>query len=136
MPEKQVFDYLPLLRRSDGAARYPRPRFQDSQQTQDNRTNRSGHSAHLGGQAAAVTGNWQSQQTTRVQEGLPSIGDGIPLLLQIDETLDIDDLRSFFRFEIISEVPNPNRFSHVDNLLRMQIASGFVEKQLVECGEV
>jgi hypothetical protein len=103
MPENQVFDYLPLLRRSDGAARYQQPRFQDSQQTQDNRINRSGHSAHLGGQVATVTGNWQSQQTARVQDGLPSIGDGIPLLLQIDDMLDIDDLRNFFGFEIISE---------------------------------
>jgi len=103
MPENQVFEYLPLLRRSDGAARYQQPRFLDSKQTQDNRTNRSGHSARLGGQVATLTGNWQSQQTARGQIGLPSIGDGIPLLLQIDNTLDIDDLRSFFRFEIISE---------------------------------
>jgi len=103
MPENQVFEYLPLLRRGDGAARYQQPRFLDSKQTQDNRMNRSGHIARLGGQVATLTRNWQSQQTARGQIGLPSIGDGIPLLLQIDNTLDIDDLRSFFRFEIISE---------------------------------
>lgn len=94
--------HLPLLRRSDGAA-LPAATF-SGQSTDSRQSHKPIWPQHrLGGQVATVTGNWQSQQTARVQDRLPLIGDGIPLLLQIDNTLDIDDLQSSFGFEIISE---------------------------------
>ncbi len=44
-----------------------------------------------------------AQRDARTAAGLPRIDKGIPLLLQIDPVLDIDDLRHHFGFEIISE---------------------------------
>ena len=55
------------------------------------------------GQVTTVTGNWVAQRDARAAAGLPKIDKGIPLLLQIDPVLDIDDLRHYFGFEIISE---------------------------------
>jgi hypothetical protein len=102
-PPIHQFEHLLLVRREDGPARYARPRFFDSLETITNRSNRSAHSTKLGGQVSAITANWQTQRDARTQAGLPTIDKGIPLLLQIDPTLDIDDLRHFFGFEIISE---------------------------------
>ena len=103
MPANHAFEHLPLVRREDGPARYARPRFSDSPQTITNRTNRGVHSASLNGQVTSVTANWRTKLDARTQAGLPAIDKGIPLLLQIDPTLDIDDLRQHFGFEIISE---------------------------------
>ena len=103
MPANHAFEHLPLVRREDGPARYARPRFFDSPQTITNRANRGAHSASLGGQVTSVTANWRMKLDARTQAGLPAIDKGIPLLLQIDPTLDIDDLRHYFGFEIISE---------------------------------
>lgn len=103
MPANHAFEHLPLVRREDGPARYARPRFFDSAETIDNRKNRGAHSGTLRGQVASVTANWHMRLDARTQAGLPAIDKGIPLLLQIDPTLDIDDLRHYFGFEIISE---------------------------------
>jgi hypothetical protein len=103
IPPVHQFEHLLLVRREDGPARYGRPRFLDSAQTIANRSNRAGHGSTLGGQVTAITANWRTQRDTRTNAGLPAIDKGIPLLLQIDSTLDIDDLRHFFGFEIISE---------------------------------
>ncbi|MGC1723625.1 MAG: S8 family peptidase [Isosphaeraceae bacterium] len=103
MPGAHQFEHLPLVRREDGPARYPRPRFVESPLTKTNRTDRGVHSTKLGGQVGAVTTNWKTKRDARTDAGLPAIDKGIPLLLQIDPTLDIDDLRHFFGFEIISE---------------------------------
>jgi len=46
--------------------------------------------------------SWKSKQVVREQEGLPSIS-GIPLLLKVDTSLDLDDLRKQFEFEIVCE---------------------------------
>jgi hypothetical protein len=103
MPPTHQFEYLPLVRREDGPARYARPRFRETPATLTNRANRPAHSGKLGGQVTTVTTNWQAKRNIRTQAGLPALDDGIPLLLQIDPTLDIDDLRHHFGFEIVSE---------------------------------
>jgi hypothetical protein len=103
MPSTHQFEHLLLVRREDGPARYGRPRFIESALTKTNRVNRSAHSIKLGGQVGTVTANWRTKRDARTQAGLPAIDKGIPLLLQIDPVLDIDDLRHFFGFEIISE---------------------------------
>lgn len=106
MPGPHQFEHLPLVRREDGPARYARPRFVESQLTKDNRAtqaSRGAHSGKLRGQVTTVTGNWIAQRDARTAAGLPQIDKGIPLLLQIDPVLDIDDLRHYFGFEIISE---------------------------------
>jgi hypothetical protein len=103
MPGAHQFEHLLLVRREDGPARYARPRFVESQLTRDNRTNRTAHSTKLDGQVGTITTNWRTKRDARTEAGLPAIDKGIPLLLQIDPTLDIDDLRHYFGFEIISE---------------------------------
>lgn len=103
MPGVHQFEHLPLVRREDGPARYARPRFVESPFTKINRVNRGVHSTKLEGQVDTITTNWRTKREARVQAGLPPIDEGIPLLLQIDPTLDIDDLRHYFGFEIISE---------------------------------
>lgn len=103
MPGEHQFEHLPLVRREDGPARYARPRFIESDLTKTNRTNRGTHSGKLSGQVNAISTNWRTQRDARSAAGLPEIDKGIPLLLQIDPVLDIDDLRHYFGFEIISE---------------------------------
>ena len=103
MPEQHQFEHLPLVRREDGPARYARPRFVESDLTKDHRSNRGAHSGSLRSQVATVSANWKTQRNARAAAGLPKIDRGIPLLLQIDPVLDIDDLRHHFRFEVISE---------------------------------
>jgi len=103
MPGAHQFEHLPLVRREDGPARYARPRFIESGQTKTNRDNRGAHSGKLGGQVNTVTTNWKAKRDARTAAGLPDIDKGIPLLLEIDPVLDIDDLRQHFGFEIISE---------------------------------
>tara|TARA_R110002049_G_scaffold263231_2_gene439434 strand:- start:3050 stop:5524 length:2475 start_codon:yes stop_codon:yes gene_type:complete len=51
----------------------------------------------------SVSTNWKAHQTDRAQKGLPIVETGIPLLLKIDTSLELDDLRKYFEFEIISE---------------------------------
>lgn len=103
MPGQHQFEHLPLVRREDGPARYARPRFVETQLTKDNRSNRTGHSGKLGGQVSIITKNWKTLRDARTAAGLPKIDEGIPLLLQIDRVLDIDDLRHYFGFEVIAE---------------------------------
>jgi hypothetical protein len=103
MPAPHQFEHLLLVRREEGPARYARPRFLESNVSKNNRANRGTHSGKLRGQLSTVVGNWRMQLDARVAAGLPKIEKGIPLLLQIDPVLDIDDLRHHFGFEIISE---------------------------------
>lgn len=102
MPNAHQFGHLPLVLRDRGPARFPPPP-PSAQATLANRQNRVAHSSALGTQATAVVTQWQTRQAQRLQNGLPSLPVGIPLLLKIDTSLDLDHLRHFFAFEIVSE---------------------------------
>lgn len=97
------FEHLPLVLRDRGPARFPPAPMQPDPATAANRENRAGHSQGLRTSAATITQNWQTQQAQRQQQGLPAIAAGVPLLLRIDTSLDLDDLRRHFEFEIVSE---------------------------------
>src|ERR1700674_3870067 len=103
MPPGHQFEYLPLVLRDTGPARFPRPNFTEDPLTQQNRANRGAHGHGLQAQVATVVTAWQTRQAERKEAGLPEIKPGIPLLLKIDPTLDIDALRQTFEFEIVSE---------------------------------
>ena len=104
MPAAHQFEYLPLILRDRGPAYFPpaaaSPRSgHNEQQEQPGRAqpwaeNRRSRRSSLAGRA-------EKQQ--RLADGLPTIEAGIPLLLKIDTSLDLDDLRHYFQFEIISE---------------------------------
>src|SRR5262245_32609467 len=103
MPQAHQFEYLPLVLRDRGPARFPRPGFMEAPQTQLNRANRGAHGHGLQAAVTTVATTWRARQEQRDEQGLPETGAGIPLLLKIDPTLDIDALRATFEFEIISE---------------------------------
>lgn len=102
MPTSHQFEYLPLVLREHGPARFPQAPQPEDVTTVTNRTNRSVHAGGLRLRSSSISANWQAQQDGRVQAGLPPIT-GIPLLLKIDTSLDLDDLRRQFEFEVISE---------------------------------
>lgn len=102
MPPNQRFQHLPLLLRYQGNAILPRG-GKTADQTNINKTNYVAHADSLRGSASSASGSWQARRTAREQDNLPDLGKGIPLLLQVDPGLDLDDLRKHFGFEIVSE---------------------------------
>lgn len=102
MAASHNFEHLPLLLRYRGQARLyggggPAP------QTLANRNARGAHSRRLQTAARSTLAGWQSLQSLRQAEDLPVIPNGVPLLLQIDPSLDLDVLREKFKFEIVAE---------------------------------
>ncbi|RUL81409.1 S8 family peptidase [Tautonia sociabilis] len=102
MPADHQFEHLPLILRKSGDARFPRPILSEDPLTIRNRTDRAGHVTSLRRQVDTVSTAWRERQEERQHEGFPEIA-GIPLLLKIDPTLDIDALRQTFEFEVVSE---------------------------------
>ncbi len=102
MPANDQFEYLPLVLREYGPARFPpAPRAEDPT-TANNKSNRPAHAGGLRMHVSNVSTNWRARQDARVQDGLPGIS-GIPLLLKLDTSLDLDNLRRQFEFEIVCE---------------------------------
>ncbi len=97
------FEHLPLILRDRGPARYPQAAIPEDPTTVLNKGNRAGHAGGLQSLSSSVSANWKTRQADRIQSGLPPIDAGIPLLLRIDTSLDLDELRRQFKFEIISE---------------------------------
>ena len=102
MPPTHKFEYLPLVLREQGQARFPQAPQAEDPATQSNKANRTSHSGGIATNATRVTSSWKTKQVAREQDGLPSIS-GIPLLLKVDTSLDLDDLRRQFEFEIVCE---------------------------------
>jgi len=51
-----------------------------------------------------LTGNWQAHKAQRQGQNLSVIPEGIPILLQVDPSLELDVLRAKFAFEIVAEL--------------------------------
>ena len=102
MPPTHQFEYLPLVLRERGPARFPPAPQAEDLTTLANKTNRVTHAGGLRTHTSSLTADWQARQTARIQDGLPPII-GIPLLLKIDTSLDLDQLRKQFEFEIVCE---------------------------------
>lgn len=97
--------HLRLVTRAQGKARL----FgggEASERTQKNKAERAQHSAALMHSVQHGAAGWKEQQSGRAEQGLPSLSSGVPLLLQIDPGLDLDQLRSSLAFEIVSEQPD------------------------------
>ncbi len=128
MPPTAQFDYLPLLLRKQGPARYAPVVIPENPLTTANKQNRSSHGGGLSARTGAIVTAWTARQQKRSEDGLPQIK-GIPLLLKIDTTLDIDALRHTFQFEIVSEEP--------DGLSRQDLLSYFLQLlQLVDAKDI
>lgn len=102
MPPSHKFEYLPLVLRKQGPARFPQAPQAENLLTLANKDQRAPHSGGLSTNASRVTSDWKSKQVARQQDGLPPIT-GIPLLLKVDPSLDLDNLRKQFEFEIVCE---------------------------------
>src|SRR5579871_6225356 len=102
MPGQHNFEHLPLLLRYQGRARLkgfgtPTP------QTVANRNARQAHSNSLVASAQALKTNWEIRKAASLQEGVPVIPQGIPILLKVDPSLELDVLRDKFAFVIVAE---------------------------------
>lgn len=102
MPNGHNFQHLPLLRRESGPAKLTGG-GSTADQTIENRTNRAEHSRSITTSGISVVANRQRVETQRQTESLPTLPPGIPLLLEIDPGLEVDDLRHYFDFEIVAE---------------------------------
>jgi hypothetical protein len=102
MPGPHNFEHLPLLLRYQGRARLP---FggSPSPQTVANRNARQAHSTTLRSAAQSLSASWQARTAARQGQNLPVIPQGVPVLLQIDPSLDLDVLRDRYAFEIVAE---------------------------------
>lgn len=68
-----------------------------------NRNNRNIHGQYIKRRSIELSRFWKERRFQREQEGLPTIETGIPILLEIDPSSDIDFLRGL-GFEIICEI--------------------------------
>lgn len=106
MPGEHNFEHLPLLLRQRGPARLGRPPA-PSPQTRANRDARRAHSESLITASQSLTENWRERKASREEhaqeENRPILPQGIPILLQVDPSLDLDVLREKFLFEIVAE---------------------------------
>ncbi len=102
MPNQHNFEHLPLLLRYQGRAVLFGGGKQ-SPQTKANRNDPKAHSDGLRDSAQRLATSWQERKAGREQAELPTIPKDIPILLQVDSGLDLDDLRKKFNFEIVAE---------------------------------
>ena len=102
MPGSHSFEHLPLLRRYKDPARL----FGGGTQAPQTIANKQAFKAHakiLKATAQALASAWQSRQATRQTLQLPVIPEGVPILVKVDTSLDLDALRDKFDFEIVAE---------------------------------
>jgi hypothetical protein len=102
MPDGHNFEHLPLLLRYQGRARL-RGGGKQSPQTRANKNARQAHSNALLAASRMLGANWRARREDREGQDLPVIPQGIPILLQVDPSLDLDVLRDKFSFEIVAE---------------------------------
>jgi len=74
-----------------------------SSQTRQNAVNRVGHGGYIKRRSAELSRFWKERRVNRVENNLPEIETGIPILLEIDPSSNIDFLRGL-GFEIVCEI--------------------------------
>ena len=102
MPGAHNFEHLLLLLRYQGRARL-HGRGTTSPQTLANKNARQAHCTALRAAGQSLTDSWQARKAQRQSQNLPVIPEGIPILLKVDPSLELDALRDMFNFEIVAE---------------------------------
>jgi hypothetical protein len=102
MAGEHNFEHLPLILREQGRAKLkgfgnPAP------QTTANKADRQAHTATLTTATQTLKTNWEAIKAESAEQGIPVIPAGIPIVLEIDPQLDLDELRDKFEFEIVAE---------------------------------
>lgn len=102
MAEKNDFTHLPLPLLFQG-----KPKLRGggavSAQTKRNTANRIAHGSYVKRRSAELSRFWKERRAERSENALPEIETGIPILLEIDPSADIDFLRGL-GFEIVCEI--------------------------------
>ncbi|AWM40257.1 Subtilase family protein [Gemmata obscuriglobus] len=101
-PTNKPFPHLPLILRYDGPARSGKPPHGDPR-TRLAKENRSGHGGGLTNSAANASAAWRLRFEDRERANLPVLPKNVPLVLEVDTSLDLDELRKNFGFELVSE---------------------------------
>lgn len=102
MTGKHAFEHLRLVRIDSRPARI-QGGGKKSEVTKQNRANHAAHSRELLAQSKAVVDHWNRATTERLADGRPALPAGIPFLLRVDPSLDLDELRQRLSLEIVSE---------------------------------
>lgn len=102
-PTNRPFPHLSLVLRYDGDARFPQLRIPPIAATKAAQDDRAGHSGGISTSASKVSTDWKLRVSSREQENLPVLPKDIPLLLEVDTMLDLEELGRLFGFELISE---------------------------------
>ena len=105
-PASKPFPHLPLILRYDGPARFPQLRMTGDPRTKLAQGDRKAHSGSLSGTAATASSAWTLRVNDREQANLPMLPKNVPLVLEVDTALDLDELRKWFGFELVSEQEN------------------------------
>ena len=102
MAEKNDFTHLPLPLLFQG-----KPKLRGggtvSAQTKRNIANRIAHGGYMKRRSAELSRFWKERRAERSENALPEIETGIPILIEIDPSADIDFLRGL-GFEIVCEI--------------------------------
>jgi len=102
MAENNNFSHLPLPLLFQGNPKL-RGGGAVSAQTNENVNNRIAHGVYLKRRSAELSRFWKERRTQRIENALPEIDTGIPILLEVDPSADIDFLRGL-GFEIVCEI--------------------------------
>lgn len=102
MAENNDFTHLPLPLLFQGKPKL-RPGRAGSAQTKRNTANRIAHGGYVKRRSAELSRFWKERRAERSENALPEMETGIPILLEIDPSADIDFLRGL-GFEIVCEI--------------------------------
>ncbi len=103
MPSTNDFMHLPFPLKKTGQAKYPQTPIPGKQATAHNKQNRQAHHDSLRSQAHGLSRFWQDRQTARQNQNLPTIAGGVPFLLEIEPTTDVEFLRGL-GFEVVCDL--------------------------------
>ena len=103
MADTNDFIHLPFPQKEDGRAYYRPMPIPQSAETVQNRQNRQSHGDKLKKSASDLSKFRNTRRTERKQRNLPLIEGGIPLLLQIDPSVDVGFLYGL-GFEIVCDL--------------------------------
>ena len=103
MSSSKDFMHLPFPAKTTGKAKYPRRTVPGKENTTQNKANRQTHSGNLRSQAQVLSRFWQDRKNTRQNQNLPTIPGGVPFLLEIEPSTDVEFLRGL-GFEVVCDL--------------------------------
>jgi hypothetical protein len=103
MTGTKEFMHLPFPLKKTGLAKYPQTPIEGKQTTAQNKQNRQAHTRNLRSRAQNLSRFWQERRAERQTQNLPTIDGGVPFLLEIEPTTDVEFLRSL-GFEVVCDL--------------------------------